>query len=185
MIDVHKNTTGQTIFYLTTKTVSLVLLVTESGIVLTPYWGAGLPRRIFPMLPAKSPAPAIWRTRTARRISSWNSCPKFIPPMATPTCGVRPSLFYMRTAPAPPTCAMRPTAHTAEKRSWTACPPSVPPRTVRRWSCGWRTLCSPWRPCCASASLKAMTPSRNPCGWRTSTRPNRYAWKNCAPQIST
>ncbi len=39
MIDVQKNTTGQTIFYLTTKTVSLVLLVTESGIVLTPYWG--------------------------------------------------------------------------------------------------------------------------------------------------
>ena len=39
MIDVQKNTTGQTIFYLTTKTASLVLLVTESGIVLTPYWG--------------------------------------------------------------------------------------------------------------------------------------------------
>lgn len=39
MIDIQKNTTGQTIFYLTTKTASLVLLVTESGIVLTPYWG--------------------------------------------------------------------------------------------------------------------------------------------------
>lgn len=40
MIDIQKNTTGQTIFYLTTKTASLVLLVTESGIVLTPYWGS-------------------------------------------------------------------------------------------------------------------------------------------------
>lgn len=39
MIDIQKNTVGQTIFYLTTKTASLVLLVTDSGIVLTPYWG--------------------------------------------------------------------------------------------------------------------------------------------------
>lgn len=39
MIDIQKNTAGQTIFYLTTKTASLVLLVTDSGIVLTPYWG--------------------------------------------------------------------------------------------------------------------------------------------------
>ncbi len=40
MISIQKNDTNQTIFYLTTKTTSLVLLVTETGFVLTPYWGA-------------------------------------------------------------------------------------------------------------------------------------------------
>ena len=40
MIDIQRNDSGKIIFYLTTKTSSLVLLVTESGFVFTPYWGA-------------------------------------------------------------------------------------------------------------------------------------------------
>lgn len=45
MIDIQKNDIGQTLFYLTTKTASLVLQVTESGFLLLPHWGARVASR--------------------------------------------------------------------------------------------------------------------------------------------